>query len=332
MKNLLKKAQYLLFAGLAFAAVSCDDDDDGPIDNSNTILDITANNANFSILNQALVQTGLDATLDASGTFTVFAPTNAAFQSLLDADPNDGLNSPADLLALPSLRNILLNHVLNTEVRSTQLANGYVKTLATDDGTNTGNALDLYIDITDLAGSGVVLNGGPAVANPATDADIEADNGIVHIVDGVITLPTVATLAVANPDFSNLVAALSQESLVSVVSDTNATLTVFAPLNSSFQTLIDSDPNDGLTNINDVLGLSTLSDILTYHVVNTASVRAGDITDGLVVNPVGPGTFTINTSGGVIITDTNGRTIEVIVTDVTAVNGVVHAIDNVLLP
>lgn len=324
----MKKAQYLLFAGLAFAAVSCDDDDDGPIDNSNTIADIVAGNSNFSILNAALEQTGLDATLDANGTFTVFAPTDAAFQALLDADPNDGLSTPADLLALPSLQNILLNHVLNTEVPSTALSDGYVKTLATDDGTNSGNALDLYVDLT----SGVVLNGGPAVANPATDADIMADNGVVHIIDGVLTLPTVATLAAANPNFGNLVAALSQENLVSVVSDASATLTVFAPLNDSFQTLIDSDPNDGLTNINDVLGLATLSDVLTYHVVSGAAVRAGDIMDGQVVDPVGPGTFTINTANGVVITDTNGRTINVIVTNVTAINGVVHAIDNVLLP
>jgi len=334
MKNLLKKAQYLLFAGLAFAAVSCDDDDnDNAIDNSNTIADIVKSNSNFSILNAALEQTGLDATLDASGTFTVFAPTDAAFQALLDADPNDGLSTPADLLALPSLQNILLNHVLNSEVPSSALSDGYVKTLATDDGTNSGNALDLYVDLT----SGVVLNGGSNVTTP----DVTADNGIVHIIDGVLTLPTVATLAAANPAFSNLVVALTQENLVGAVADANATLTVFAPLNTSFDALVSEDPlGAGWTGVADVLALgdaeastgSTLDNVLTYHVVSGAAVRAGDITDGLVVDPLGPGTFTVNTSSGVVITDANGRTIDVVVTNVTAINGVVHAIGNVLLP
>lgn len=337
MKILFKKAQYLLFAGLAFAAVSCDDDDNGnEIDNGNSIADIVRTDANFTILNAALEQTGLDATLDANGTFTVFAPTDAAFQALLDADPTDGLSTPADLLALPSLQNILLNHVLSTEIPSTALSDGYLKTLATDDGTNSGNALDLYVDLT----SGVVLNGGPSVANPATDADIMADNGVVHIIDGVLTLPTIATLAAANPSFGNLVAALDQEGLVSAVSDVTGTYTVFAPLNTSFDALVSEDPlGAGWTGVGDILALgdmsasstSVLDRVLTYHVIPNAAVRAEDIMNGQVVTTIETGTFTIDTSNGIFITDENGRSIEVIVTNVTAINGVVHAIDNVLL-
>lgn len=334
MKKLVKTFKLLSLAFLAVAAVSCEDDDDNgnAIDNNNSAYDLTVDNANFTILNAALLRTGLDATLDQSGgTFTVFAPTDAAFQTFLSAN---GFASIDDV-PVAVLRNTLLNHVLGVVARSTDLTSGYVKTNATNDD---GDFLDLYVDLT----SGVTLNGVADV--DLTMADITVDNGVVHVVDEVIALPTVATLAAANPSLSSLVAALSQEELVSAVSDPAATLTVFAPLNSSFDALITEDPLMlGWSDINDILALgngaaagSTLDAVLTYHVVGTQVVRAEDITDGLAPMTLQGTTFTINVAadGSVSITDNQGRTTGVILaaTNITATNGVVHAIDNVLIP
>ncbi|WP_438962352.1 fasciclin domain-containing protein [Nonlabens sp.] len=320
MKKQLTTLKCIALAAIALTTVSCEDSDDNGniIDNNNSISDIVDDNPTFTILDNALERTGLDQTLDqAGGTFTVFAPTDTAFQTFLSANGFATIDDVPVVL----LRNTLRNHVLSTVAMSTDLSDGYVKTNATNEN---NDFLDLYIDLD----GGVFLNGDAEV----TTADVNADNGVIHIVDEVIALPTVATLAAANPNFDNLVTALTQENLVSTVADPAATLTVFAPLNSSFQSLIDADPNDSLTDINAILGLANLSDILTYHVVSGAAVRAEDITDGLIVDPLGPGTFTINTTNGVVITDANSRTVEVIVTNVTAINGVVHAIDNVLLP
>lgn len=321
MKKLVTNFKVLMIAVLAVSAVSCDDDDNGNvIDNDNSISDIVDDNPAFTILDAALERTGLDVTLDQSGgTFTVFAPTDVAFQSFLS---DNGFATIDDVPVL-LLRNTLRNHVLSTVVMSTALTNGYVKTNATNAN---GDFLDLYVEVD---GTDVFLND---VADVET-ADVPADNGVIHIVDEVIFLPTIATLAAANPAFSSLVAALDQEGLVAAVADPAATLTVFAPLNTSFDALITEDPlGAGWTGIGDILALPNLSDILTYHVFGGGAVRAGDITDGQVVDPLGPGTFTINTTNGVVITDTNGRETTVIVTDVTAINGVVHAIDNVLVP
>ncbi|MGJ8684560.1 MAG: fasciclin domain-containing protein [Nonlabens sp.] len=320
MKKLLTNFKVLFLAVIAISAISCDGDDDNGnvLDNNNSAYDLTVDNPDFTILNAALLRTGLDVTLDQSGgTFTVFAPTDVAFQQFLD---DNGFATIDDVPTLV-LRNTLRNHVLSTVATSTDLTSGYVKTNAQNAD---GDFLDLYVDVT----TGVVLNGGAEV----TAADNSVDNGVVHVVDEVIALPTVVTLAAANPIFSNLVVAVDQEGLVPTLSLTTTDYTVFAPTNDAFQALIDADPADGISSVQDILNLATLSDILTYHVVGGAAVRAGDIMDGMVVDPIGPGTFTINTTAGVVITDATGTETNVVVTDVTAINGVVHAIDFVLRP
>ncbi|MBF4985315.1 fasciclin domain-containing protein, partial [Nonlabens mediterrranea] len=171
MKKLVTNFKVLMLAVLTVSAVSCTDDDDngGVLDNNNSAYDLTVDNADFTILNAALLRTGLDATLDqAGGTYTVFAPTDTAFQTFLSAN---GFASIDDVPVLV-LRNTLRNHVLSSVARSTDLTDGYVKTIATNDD---GDTLDLYVDLT----AGVVLNGVAEV----TMADVTVDNGVVHVVD-----------------------------------------------------------------------------------------------------------------------------------------------------
>lgn len=303
----------LLVLAISTAIVSCGDDDDNNAPAIPTASAFVAANANFSSLGAALDRADLTATLNGTGPFTIFAPTNAAFDAFLAANNFATLNDvPVDVL-----RNTLLNHVVSGNLQSTALTNGYVKTSATN---GDGDALDLYVDIR----SGVLLNGVATVTAPNNIVS----NGVIHVVDEVIALPTVVTLAVANPDFSNLVAAVGQQGLVPTLNSAGP-FTVFAPLNSSFDALIAELPS--LNNINDVLALTNLTDVLTYHVLPSA-VRAEDITNGITPSTVQGGTFTINTTGGVNITDGQSRTTNVVVTNVTAINGVVHAIDNVLLP
>lgn len=328
MKNLMKFPTYVFLAFLSLAVVSCDEDDDaGDVGLTNSAYDLTKSNPNFSSLAAAIERADLVSILDTPGTYTVFAPTNTAFSEFLQD------NGFANLEAVPVdvLRATLLYHVLGSEVRSTGLADGYVKTASTNAD---GDAYDAYVDVD----TEVFINDAEV---DLTLVDIDVDNGVVHVIDEVLTLPTIADLAVYNPNLSSLVAALSQEELVGVVDNASATLTVFAPLNSSFDALITEDPlNAGWTDINDILALgdagatatSTLDGVLTYHVLTTGAVRAGAITDGITPTTAQGSTFTINTTNGVTITDTNGRVLNVIATDITAVNGVVHAISNVLLP
>ena len=268
-----------------------------------------------TVLEQLLVDAGFDDVL-ADGVFTVFAPTDTAFGNI----DTSGLS--ADQIA-----NILLNHVIDGNVTSTDLSNGYVKSLATETYSGDDNNIDNYISID----NGVVINGNSTVTTP----DLTSVNGTVHVVDEVITLPNVVDLAASNSSmFSSLATALTEADLLSVLSTDAGTspapFTVFAPSDAAFASFLAE--NNGFDTIDDVLNSALLGDVLTYHVLPNGAVREADITDGVTPATVQGATLTINTTGGVTITDQDGRIVNIIATDVTGSNGVIHVIDNVLLP
>ncbi len=276
---------------------------------------IIAASPDHTVLEQLLVDAGFDDVLS-GGVFTVFAPTDTAFSNI----DTSGLS--ADQVA-----NILLNHVVDGNVLSTDLASGYVKTNATETYSGDNNNIDLYVSVVN---SDVVLNGNSSVTVP----DLESLNGTVHVVDEVITIPNVVDLAAANPMFGNLAAALTQENLLGTLSTDAGTspapFTVFAPNDDAFANFLAE--NNGFDTLQDVLDTPLLTDVLTYHVLPNGAVRAADISDGIAPATVQGATLTINTSNGVTITDQDGRVVNVIATDVTGSNGVIHVIDNVILP
>jgi uncharacterized surface protein with fasciclin (FAS1) repeats len=114
---------------------------------------------------------------------------------------------------------------------------------------------------------------------------------------------------------------------VSILSGTGP-FTVFAPTNAAFAALL---TELGVPNLN-AIPAATLNSVLQYHVVNGANVRAENLTNGQVVTTFGGSTFTVGLTGGAKITDAKAWVSNIIVTNVQANNGVVHAIDKVLLP
>ena len=317
MKNLVK---YSLIILLSVVVLACSNDDDNAIDPTPevTIADFVAENPDYSSLLAALERADLASTLDGTDPFTVFAPNNAAFSAFLNANGFDSLNDvPVDIL-----RNVLLNHVIAGTVESSQLSTGYVNTLAIY-GTSDKN-LSLYIN----TASGVELNG---ISN-VTAADISVSNGVIHAVDVVIDLPTVVTFATADATFENLVAALTRQdqpdfvSILSTPFGTNpAPFTVFAPTNDAFADLL---AELGVNDLSDI-DTATLTATLNMHVIAGANVRAEDLVDGMATTLGGD---IIIDAGNAVITDPNGRMSNIIVVNVQASNGVVHAIDKVILP
>ncbi|NJL97449.1 MAG: fasciclin domain-containing protein [Synechococcaceae cyanobacterium SM2_3_2] len=141
-------------------------------------------------------------------------------------------------------------------------------------------------------------------------------------------LPNIVELAVATPDLSTLVFALQQAGLVDTLSGPGP-FTVFAPINSAFEALPPENLNAALLPEN--VGL--LTDVLTYHVVSGAAVFAGDLTNGQQITTVEGSILTVSIQGdSVRLIDGTERVINVIATDIEASNGVVHLIDQVLLP
>lgn len=313
MKKLFVPVTILALA-LGTTFTSCNQDDE---DMQNNIVELAISNSDLSSLVAAVQRAGLvDALSDASANYTVFAPTNAAFAAFLSANGFASIDDvPVDVLS-----NILLNHVIGTEVKAADVTTGYFNTLATY-GTSTTN-VDMFIN----AASGVIINGSSNVVT----TDVDASNGVVHIVDAVIGIPVVPTFAVANPDFSILVQALTRSDLstnyATVLSGTGP-FTVFAPTNAAFAALLVELNANSLSDI----PAATLEAVLTYHVAS-GNVLAGTLTEGQVVTSLQTGTFTIGLSGGAKITDGAGRISNIIATDIQGSNGVVHAIDKVLLP
>lgn len=297
--------------------ISCNEDE--PVIETNTIVDVAVKN-NLSSLVAAVTRAELAETLSGDGQFTVLAPTNAAFETFLQ---NKGFASVNDV-PVDVLKNILLNHVITGNLKSTDLSTGYATTNAISAASNTN--MSIYVDTSD----GVKFNGVSTVQT----ANVEADNGVVHVVNTVIDLPTVVTFATADPNFSILVQALTRESsftyvnTLSTETGTNpAPFTVFAPTNTAFVNLLTELNFGALADI----PTATLTSTLNTHVVAGANVLEGSLTDNMPVTTLGGG-LTVNiTASGATLTDSQNRVSNIDATDVQANNGVIHVIDKVVL-
>ncbi|MBU6159542.1 MAG: fasciclin domain-containing protein, partial [Myxococcales bacterium] len=153
--------------------------------------------------------------------------------------------------------------------------------------------------------------------------DIVGTNGIIHVVDSVLLPANIVDLAIYNPNFSTLVAAVVEAGLASALTD--GTFTVFAPTNDAFADLLaalGATPEE-------LLAREDLGAILTYHVLS-GEVRAEDATaiaPSFVSMLSGLTSVVAPTETGLAINDAN-----IVVTDVVGTNGVIHAIDSVILP
>lgn len=307
-----------------------------------TIVDTAVATDDLSLLVDALIQadTGLVATLNGEGPFTVFAPTNAAFATLLVA-LGDDFNSLADFdtdeeKAL--LTKVLTYHVVaGAAAFSTDLTNG--QAIETVQGENVTVALtDGGVQIMDATGTN---------ANVAL-ADVAASNGVVHVIDKVLlpqevldilaamSLKTIVDTAIATDDLSVLVDALIQANagLVETL-NSDGPFTVFAPTNAAFVELLNTlgDDFNSLADFDTDEEKELLVTILTYHVVAGTAAFSTDLSDNQLINTFqGESVRVTIKDGGVHIGDATDVNATVILADVEASNGVVHLINKVLLP
>jgi uncharacterized surface protein with fasciclin (FAS1) repeats len=282
-----------------------------------SIVDIAVADGRFTTLVAAVEAAGLAETLSGEGQFTVFAPTDDAFAALPEGTVEALLEDPEG-----ALRDILLYHVAEGVVPA--------ETVVTLEAAPTIQGEEVSIAVVD---GGVVLNDSANVVI----TDIMASNGIIHVIDAVILPPSIVAaaaeaemaeaksivdIAVEDGRFTTLVAAVQAAGLAETLSG-EGQFTVFAPTDDAFAALPEGtvaslleDPEGALT------------DILLYHVVDGV-VMAEDVV-GLSAAPTLQGqdiTVTV-TDGQVFLNDT----VQVIITDIVASNGVIHVIDAVLLP
>lgn len=285
----------------------------GGDDHDPNVVEVAQRDANFSILAEAVVAADLAGTLSGPGPYTVFAPTDAAFASLLT---ELGVTKAQLLADKALLRSVLQYHVVGAKVAKADVPLGKAIT-----------PLDGGIFKVDTVSGNLVITDGRNRTAKITATDVMATNGLVHAIDKVL-LPankTVVETAQALPDFSLLVEAVVAADLTATLNGTGP-FTVFAPTNAAFAKLL---AELGLTKDQLLANKPLLTKVLTYHVVPGRVLKA-DVPVGTPITTVQGEAFTVD--AGLAITDRNGRKASITATDVLARNGVIHVIDTVILP
>ncbi len=267
-----------------------------------TVVDVIVNSPDHETLEVAVIAANLATTLSGDGPFTVFAPTDDAFDALPAGTVEALLSDPEG-----ALTDILLYHVLGADVRSTDLSDGQTAT--------TLNGKDITVTINT---DGVFINDAQV-----TVADIVADNGVVHVIDAVLLPPrvTVVDIIVNSPDHETLETAVIAAELAETLSG-DGPFTVFAPTDDAFAAFPDSVITELLS---DPTG--ELAKILLYH-VSGANIESTDLNDSLCIATLaGPYIDVRVDMSGIYMNDA-----QVTVADIITDNGVVHVLDAVLLP
>lgn len=275
------------------------------------IVDTASADGRFTTLLAAADAAGLVEALKAEGPLTVFAPTDEAFASLPEGTV-DELLKPENKQALAD---ILLYHVVDGKVMAADVA------ALTSAPTLLGKDVAVKMDM-----GNVYINDAQVILT-----DIETSNGVIHVIDSVLLPPaeeeasmgTIVDVAAADGRFQTLLAAAGAAGLAETLSG-EGPLTVFAPTDEAFAKL----PAGTVEGLLEPDAKQQLTDILLYHVVD-GKVMAADVV-GLTSAPtvLGKDISISIKDGKVFLNDT----IEVIITDIEASNGVIHVIDGVLLP
>jgi len=332
MKFTTKFLALSLFGVLTmFSFVSCgDDDSDNSVDKDRdrftlTIAELLENNSNYSSLKKALIVTDLlSAVSDKNANLTVFAPNNDAFDRFLTAEGfTNGLDDVDTAEEIALVKNTLLNHVIDEEIKAESITGSapkYIKNLADGPEDLAGNVTKLST-FYDVVGGKVFVNGTVEVTEPNF---LDANNGIVHAVKDVISLPKISTFSEVDDRISILEGLFVYRNLLSTIDDLG-TATVFAPVNNAFLLAVPlSGEGDNLSNVikyqvlaNVNIVSTDVSDLVGMQTSETLQGQKLDIVEGPALK--GKGNME-NNSGGLLTVD------------IQAVNGVIHIIDRVLLP
>lgn len=167
-------------ASLSLFAAACSSDEESSASSeaadesaSMTITDVVAGSEDFSTLLAAVEAADLGETLAGEGPFTVFAPTDEAFAAL----PEGTLDTLLEPMNKDQLSGILTYHVVPAEVMAADVQPGDV---ATVNGATFGIAVE----------DGVVITDGQGNQAMVTQTDIEASNGVIHVIDAVLLPPS----------------------------------------------------------------------------------------------------------------------------------------------
>lgn len=309
----------IVFCFFVFIGISCEEESDPSPNTEPDLNTIIASDPQFSLMKEAMDHANLGPTLNGSGPYTLFLPTNEAFEDYL---VSEGVGS---LLDVPrnTLSRRLLPHIIQNTVPGSQLADGYLPTIAVE--SSSLNSISLYIS--SLTG----ING---LAN-LEQTDIPASNGVIHTVDAVIPTPHLWTHLQSNPEFLGFFSACNQLGLPFEEAFTGqGPFTLFVPNNSAIDAFLSSNPawNNDLS----AVPLEELEAVLSFHVVPNQNVLENGFTNGLGLNTLhdsGNSIISLTENGGLFeLNRPGGGSVPILGINIQGSNGVIHIIGEVLIP
>ena len=303
-----------------------------------TVYDHTQANPNFSMLSEAIELAGLDEALSTTATdnelypFTVFAPTNAAFENfMMQLNGAFGWENLSDIPA-DILQEVLEHHVVS--------------------GANTLSAVIAETEQTTLQGEILTISADAVISDASytntnfTTTDIQGINGVVHGVDKVLLPEDVfqqilgATLNLKERSedrgYSSFLAAVEKAGLTSILEDEEQELTAFVPNNDAFTALFAQITNfESLDDFESEEELEALSNLLMYH-LREGVLMSSQLTDGGEINTL--------FEEEIITADLTGENARlrpsfedaipsgIVNSNIGATNGLIHEINRVLIP
>lgn len=278
-----------------------------------------------TLLSAVTAVDGLPNALLSADAITVFAPTNEAFAAALQTFKVTNLSDLVTKIGgVENLESVLGFHVVPAVAFSSDLA-----------ATNTFTTLSGQNIVVTKSGNTVSVRDPLGRVAQVVAADIAIENGVVHVINGVmlpqLELPNLVEAATA-ANLTVLLQAVTAANLGGPLLNAEA-ITVFAPTNQAFTNLLTALNMGSLEALIATLGAPAVSKVLQFHVV-PAIAFSFDLSEGAQTVPTLAGeTLTVTRTGSnVTVTDKAGNTWNVVAANVAIENGVVHVIDGVLLP
>lgn len=355
-----KKVTLALFAGLVIfscekienttyeevlSEVAADDESQQEEEESNkttgSLAQLISETEELSLLKLAVAKADLETVLEGDGSFTVFAPTNAAVEGLFNllGSNYDSFDDFDTFVELEILSRILTYHMVEGQILSTSIAAGEIPTLYE------GNSLEIII-----SGDSFIIGDASEVDAKPIAVDDMATNGVLHIIDKILVPQdviqflgnpdptntdekTIKELILETEDFTFLKEALTLTGLLDTLGE-DGPFTVFAPRNDALLGLLGllGDEFTGLEDFSGPDEIALLRDILLYHVLGE-NLGSNNFFEGQLNTLSGNNTLDlVGEEDDFVLVDALQLEAKFTTTDIPAKNGTIHTIDRILIP
>ncbi|MDZ7848954.1 MAG: fasciclin domain-containing protein [Owenweeksia sp.] len=269
---------------------------------------------------EAMELTGLASEFN-NQSFTVLAPVDKVFKSYLTGLGVSDVNHWVQVYGEKLVKNVLRYHIIKgPAINAQHFSSSYLTTMATDEQ---GNGLSLFAQRKDTL---IKLNNYGTI----TQMNLQAENGVIHKINQVLNLPSLPILLEVNPEFSQLRKCFQSANgnINTLLRQENSTYTLFAPTNRAFKDLFDNNPSyTDYYSFASQNSASQMRDIMLFHLL-PKKFRSSALNSNKYTTELNGKKLTIvkDSMGNISLTDSNGNSANIIITDITAINGIMHSL------